>query len=100
MIPSELANQVRALNVIHQAFFEKRRRLALAVIGVGNIGAALLRQLHQQRTYLLGRGFDVEVVALANSRRYVVAEHGVNLAHWSETLGGSRRRMMVGGRFS
>ncbi len=51
--------QVRALNVIHQAFFEQRRRLALAVIGVGNIGSALLRQLHQQHSYLLTKGFDV-----------------------------------------
>ncbi len=57
------AQQVRALNVIHQAFFEKRRRLALAVVGVGNIGAAFLRQLHQQRSYLLSKGFDVVVVA-------------------------------------
>jgi aspartokinase/homoserine dehydrogenase 1 len=85
--------QVRALNVIHQAFFEKRRRLALAVIGVGNIGGALLRQLHQQRSYLLSKGFDVAVVGLADSKRFVVDAGGINLAHWKETLAGSRRRM-------
>jgi aspartokinase/homoserine dehydrogenase 1 len=85
--------QIRALNVIHQAFFEKRRRLALAVVGVGNIGGALLRQLHQQRTYLLSKGFDVSVVALANSRRFVVDADGFNLAHWTGTLAASRRRM-------
>ena len=39
------AQQVRALNAIHQAFFETRKRLALVVVGVGNIGGALLRQL-------------------------------------------------------
>jgi aspartokinase/homoserine dehydrogenase 1 len=85
--------QIRALNVIHEAFFEKRRRLALAVVGVGNIGAALLRQLHQQRAYLLSKGFDVLVVALANSRKFVASETGINLAHWQEALSGSRRRM-------
>jgi aspartokinase/homoserine dehydrogenase 1 len=85
--------QVRALNVIHQAFFEKRRRLALAVVGVGNIGGALLRQLHQQRSYLLSKGFDVSVVGLANSRWFVVENSGVNLAHWTRTLAASRRRM-------
>ena len=89
----DAGQQVRALNVIHQAFFEKRRRLALAVVGVGNIGGALLRQLHQQRGYLLSKGFDVVVVALANSRHFVVSESGVNLAQWKETLGASRRRM-------
>ena len=86
-------HQVRALNVIHQAFFEKRRRLALAVIGVGNIGGALLRQLHQQRNYLLSKGFDAHVVGLADSRRFVVHADGINLAHWKETLAASRRRM-------
>jgi aspartokinase/homoserine dehydrogenase 1 len=39
----------RALNIIHGAFFEKSKRLALVLVGVGNIGSALLRQLHQQR---------------------------------------------------
>ena len=85
--------QTRALNVIHQAFFDKRRRLALAVVGVGNIGGALLRQLHQQRSYLLSKGFDVSVIALANSRQFVVAEDGLNLANWSEALNRSRRAM-------
>ena len=84
---------VRALNVVHDAFFEKRRRLALAVVGVGNIGGALLRQLHQQRSYLRTKGFDVFVVALANSRTFVASDTGFNLAHWPESLSGSRRRM-------
>ncbi len=87
------AQEVRALNVIHQAFFEKRRRLALALIGVGNIGSALLRQLHQQRSHLLSEGFDVAVVGLANSRRFVMSPDGINLAHWKEALQASRRRM-------
>ena len=42
------------------------------MIGVGNIGSAVLRQLHQQRDYLLSKGFDVKVVGLANSKRFVV----------------------------
>src|SRR5207249_2638852 len=39
------SQKVRALNVVHQAFFEKRKHLSLVVVGVGNIGSALLRQL-------------------------------------------------------
>jgi aspartokinase/homoserine dehydrogenase 1 len=92
----EARQQARALNVIHQAFFEKRRRLALAVIGVGNIGSALLQQLHQQRSYLMSKGLDPFVVALADSKRFVVSPDGINLGHWREALTASRRRMTPG----
>jgi aspartokinase/homoserine dehydrogenase 1 len=87
------AQQTRALNVIHQAFFEARKPLALVVVGVGNIGGALLRQLHQQRAYLLTQGFDLKVVGVANSKRYVLNPQGLNLAKWQEELSASRRRM-------
>ena len=89
----DTAQQTRALNVIHQAFFEARKPLAVVVIGVGNIGSALLRQLQQQRAYLLAHGFDLTVVGVANSKRFVLSAHGINLARWREELAASRRRM-------
>ncbi len=88
----DAAQEVRALNAIHQAFFESRKQLALAIVGVGNIGSALIEQLRQQRHYLLSRGFDVRVVALANSRRFVVSPSGVDLANWKAALGAARGR--------
>jgi aspartokinase/homoserine dehydrogenase 1 len=86
-------DQIRALNAIHQGFFETRRKLALAVIGVGNVGGAVLRQLHQQREYLLSKGFDVTVVGLANSTRFLIDPNGVNLSRWKELLMASATRM-------
>ncbi len=87
------ADQVRALNVVHEAFFESKKRLALAVVGVGNIGGALLTQLRQQRAHLVAQGFDVRVVALADSKRFLIAPDGVNLARWRPALKAARRRM-------
>jgi aspartokinase/homoserine dehydrogenase 1 len=89
-------SQARALNAIHQAFFETRTKLALVFVGVGNVGGAVLRQLHQQRDYLLSRGFDVTVVGLANSRRFAIDPGGINLARWSETLRDAPDRMDAG----
>jgi aspartokinase/homoserine dehydrogenase 1 len=89
----DATQQVRALNVIHQVFFEVRKRLALVVIGVGNIGRTLLRQLHEQRAYLLARGFDVTVIGVANSKWFALEGNGLNLARWREKLAASRRRM-------
>jgi bifunctional aspartokinase / homoserine dehydrogenase 1 len=87
------AQQGRALNAIHQGFFETKKRLALAVIGVGNVGGAVLRQLEQQRGYLLAKGFDVSVVGLANSKRFVADPRGVDLAKWKDRLADSGEAM-------
>jgi bifunctional aspartokinase / homoserine dehydrogenase 1 len=89
------AQKVRALNVIHQAFFEKRKRLALIVIGVGNIGSALLRLLHQQQAYLMKQGFEVRVCAVANSKKYAFSPEGIDLSRWREILDGSETKMNV-----
>jgi len=85
--------RTRALNVIHEAFFEKRKRLAVIVIGVGNIGSALLRQLHQQHAYLLSQGFDVRVCGIANSKRYILNAAGLDLDAWQDELSRSSSRM-------
>ena len=90
------AQQVRALNAIHQGFFESRTRLALAVIGVGNVGGAVLRQLQQQRAYLLSKGFDVTVVGLANSTRFLADARGIDLSRWQQGLQAAGDRMEPG----
>ena len=89
----DAAQQVRALNVTHQAFFEARTPLALVVIGVGNIGSVLLKQLHQQRSYLLAHGFDLNVIGVANSKRFTLNPQGLDLTRWRADLMASRRRM-------
>jgi aspartokinase/homoserine dehydrogenase 1 len=89
----DASQQVRALNAIHQGFFETRKRLALAMIGVGNVGGAVLRQLEQQRPYLLSKGFDVTVVGLANSKRFLADPNGIDLAGWKDDLRAASNRM-------
>lgn len=85
--------KVRALNVIHQAFFEKKKRLDLVVIGVGNIGATLLRQLHEQQQALADQGFDIRICGVANSKKYLLDPGGIDLTRWREELERSGNRM-------
>lgn len=87
------SQKVRALNVIHQAFFDERKRLALVIVGVGNIGSALLQQLRQQRPFLLSQGFDVRVCGIANRTRYLLADKELNISTWRDSLRTSKRRM-------
>ncbi len=53
----------------------------------------LQRQLQQQRSYLLSRGFDVTVVGLANSQRFVASPNGIDLKTWKDQLHGASSRM-------
>ena len=82
-------NKTRALNVIHQAFFEKRKRLSLVVLGVGNIGNALLEQLHQQQKSLYNEGYDIRVICISNSKKFILQEEGINLSLWKKELNAS-----------
>ncbi|MBM4165475.1 MAG: bifunctional aspartate kinase/homoserine dehydrogenase I [Ignavibacteria bacterium] len=88
-------NKTRALNVIHQAFFEKRKRLSLVVFGVGNIGKALLEQVHQQQQSLFNEGYDIRVIGIANSRKFILQREGINLSRWKEELETSANIMNV-----
>ena len=54
---------------------------------------ALLRQVRERQTYLLDHGFDVTVVAVADSKRFVVTRCGIDLARWREALDASARPM-------
>lgn len=87
------ANKIRALNVIHSAFFEKEKKLYLVVVGVGNIGATLLQQLLQQQEYLHSHGFDVRVCGLADSKRMVLNANGIDLRQWRNVLTHAEKKM-------
>ena len=89
----DAAQQRRALNVIHETLFEERRSLALAVVGVGNVGGALLRQLRERHASLVAQGIDIKVVALADSKRLIVERDGIDLRRWREELDSSAHEM-------
>jgi len=84
----------RALNVIHEAFFESKRKLGVILIGVGNIGGTLLRQIHHQRAFLDSLGFEVRICAIANSKRFLIQPSGIDTGTWRESLQRSGRRMV------
>lgn len=86
------ASAPRAVNVIHQAFFEKRKRLGLIVIGTGNIGSTLLKQIGDQQGVLFARGYDVHVCGVSNSKRFAVRREGIDLTRWREVLDHSGSR--------
>ncbi|MEP6677587.1 MAG: aspartate kinase, partial [Ferruginibacter sp.] len=64
------ADVKKAINVLHETFFETSyRQLNLFIIGAGNVGGKLLSQLQQQQEWLQKKlHLQLRVVGLANSR--------------------------------
>ena len=78
----------KALNTLHSAFFEDQtRQLNLFVVGVGNVGSKLLKQLHVQQKYLLQKlHIQIRVIGLCNSKKMIFDEDGINLSNWENLL--------------
>ena len=87
------AQKLRALNVIHAAFFEPRKRLGVVLIGPGNIGGTFLKQIHQQQAYLHAAGYDVRVCGIYDIGRAVFAPRGIDLKRWKELLDHTPKKM-------
>jgi aspartokinase/homoserine dehydrogenase 1 len=78
----------KALNSLHERFFEEQRKqLNLFITGVGNVGAKLLDQIIQQQQYLKNElKINLRVLGLSNSRKMVIKKNGIDLSSWKETL--------------
>jgi aspartokinase/homoserine dehydrogenase 1 len=67
----------RALRAAHASFWLSPQTVALAVVGPGKVGAALLDQVHAAGPRLMREaGLDLRLRALADSRHLWLGEHG------------------------
>ena len=78
----------KALNTLHEQFFEERtKQLNLFVTGVGNVGERFLAQLQQQKNFLKENlKLNIRVIGIANSRKMVLDDNGIDLNNWKEAL--------------
>ena len=81
-----------ALNVIHEEFFEKKKRLSIVLAGIGGVGSSFLRQLQQQSSILRSRGCDVRVIAIADSKQLLLDSEGIDLGNWKSAHAASPLR--------
>ena len=78
----------KALNTLHAEFFEDQtKQLNLFVVGVGNVGQKLLAQIKNQQPYLLDQlKLQVRVIGMANSKKMLFNEDGIDLDSWKIQL--------------
>jgi len=80
----------KAINALHEEFFETvYKEINVFIAGAGNVGGKLLEQIQQQQPYLQERmRLRLNVVGLANSKKMLVNEQGIDLNKWRELLAG------------
>lgn len=81
-------NTQKALNTIHESFFEEQiKELNLFVTGVGNVGGKLLEQLLGQQDYLLKYlRLKIRVISISNSRKMILSKSPIKLEIWKNEL--------------
>jgi bifunctional aspartokinase / homoserine dehydrogenase 1 len=76
-----MADVKKAVNVLHEEFFETTyKQVNVFIVGTGNVGSRLLAQIKQQQEYLQKQArLQLRVVGIANSRRMWFEDHGIDL---------------------
>ena len=78
----------KALNTLHEAFFEERiKQLNLFIMGVGNVGSRLMEQIgRQQKLLAKEHRLKIRVAGISNSRKMVFGEDGLDIGKWESLL--------------
>lgn len=82
------SDEAKALNALHEGLFlSDTKVLHLFIVGSGLIGSTLIKQIKAQSSYLLkSKHLEIKIVGLANSRKMIFNEKGLQPATWKEEL--------------
>ncbi len=78
----------KAVNTLHEEFFsDGSKQINLYIAGVGLVGGKLIGQLLRQHDHLLtDMRLNMRVVGLANSKRSIYDEEGVDLTNYKDQI--------------
>ena len=78
----------KALNSLHESFFEKDYKdVHLFITGIGNVGGFLVEQIKNQKIYISKTlGLNLKVLGIANSKKMLISENEIDLNNWKELL--------------
>ena len=82
------ADRKKAINVLHESFFEDaKKELNLFIVGTGNVGKKLIEQIRKQAEKIGElHKIKMNVVGLCNSRKMIVQQQGIDLEEWEQLL--------------
>ena len=87
-------NAKRALNALHESFFEKDLKdIHIFITGVGNVGGYLIQQIKNQKDFISKNlGLNLKVLGVSNSKKMLISKEEIDLKNWSELLDNSKTK--------
>jgi aspartokinase/homoserine dehydrogenase 1 len=78
----------KAMNLLHEAFFESvYKQVNVYIAGAGNVGSKLIDQIKKQANYLQNHlGLQIKIVGIANSTKQLINTEGIDVSHWADQL--------------
>lgn len=78
-------DSTRALRAVHSGFYLSAETMSIGIIGPGNVGQVLLKQMAAELPRLKSQfNLDLRVRAIAGSKRMLLSDRTINLATWRE----------------
>ncbi|WP_223606363.1 bifunctional aspartate kinase/homoserine dehydrogenase I [Chryseobacterium sp. OSA05B] len=79
----------KAVNILHEAFFESEiKQVHLYICGTGNVGSKLVQQIYEQNSYLQENHLiNLRIAGISNSRKMFFSDHGISeneSSSWNE----------------
>ena len=84
-----------AVKVCHENLFLKRPSIDAFIVGCGTVGKELINQVQKQQVRLLDKNIALNVVAIANSKKILLAKDGIDLSEWESQLAEAKDRFSV-----
>ena len=85
------SNAKKALNALHESFFEKDLKdIHIFITGVGNVGGYLIQQIKDQKDFISKNlGLNLKILGISNSKKMLISKKEIDLKNWSELLNDS-----------
>ncbi len=78
-------DSTRALRAVHSGFYLSPETISIGLIGPGNVGQVLLKQMATEIPRLRSQfSLDLRIRAIAGSTRMLLSDRAINLATWRE----------------
>ena len=87
-------NAKKALNALHESFFEKDLKdIHIFITGVGNVGGYLIQQIKDQKDFISENlGLNLKILGISNSKKMLISKKEIDLKNWSELLNDSNAK--------